>query len=729
MVDTGNFMRQHGHRPLHFAWQLVLIAAPVLLLAVIALYSLRKDRTAVEQDARDRAQTLASTLGSQWQESIRKDVETFLNDYYLAYYVPVALAWPKANGLSKLEDASAVRRLVERARTNPLLHSVPQIQCRISNSRVETPVEYPPLPAPPDWIYTLSSAQTDLLGNLEVALLLRRNQAVAGQVLAKMKAADIPKSALANAEFGILMLEATQGTVANMPAKLIDLARKYPESSSPSGTPLADLELIQALRSESFGASKETLKQEVFRRITQYPSFLTPEIIAASKPLDPEIVQALEIIWQTHEEARAALNIAMKIPPDPSLNISEMWVQSNNRLIFVQRNTQDSNHKYSATLIPGRVLEQAFLNARETTRNQIPSYISPEVEIAGRSWQVVPGGLESPESIQEVLVLASWMGKFNAILDRNTALDIGNEGIKDLIPPDSFSTSFTLNLRLTQPDLLYASYQRRLWYAAALILAAAAAAWIGIINAWKGYRRQLQLVEMTSNFVSSVSHELRAPLASMRLMAESLDRGKVENEKKRKDYFRLIVQECRRLSGLVENVLDFSRIRQGRKRYEFEPIDGPALIRETVRMMEPVANERNLTISFQTDADLDIQPEWDGLAVQQAVINLMDNAIKHSPAGSVIKVGLEMTNEQKIQITIEDRGPGIRKEEQEHIFDSFYRLGSELRRETKGIGIGLSIVKHVAEAHGGRVFLESTVGQGSRFIMELPLIPPTERQP
>ena len=728
MVGTGNFMKQPSRRSRYFAWQLVLIAAPVLILAGMALYSLRQDRSAVEQGARDHAQTLVSTLGSQWQDSVRKDVEAFLNDYYMANYVPVALAWSETNKHFKLEEASAVRQLVEQTGTNPVLRTVPQIQCRIADARMVSPVEYPPLPEPPDWIHGLTPAQTDLSANFETALHVRRNPKTAGRFLKKMKAANIPNPVLANAEFGILMLETAQGTEANMPAKLIDFAHKYPESRSPSGTPLADLAVIRALESKSIGASEEALRQEVFRRIIQYPSLLTPEIIALSKTFGPELVQALEIIWQSQEEARAVLKHVRKIPPDPSAKISELWVRDNNRFTFVQRKTQDNNRTILVTLIPGRILESAFLNAWETTRNQIPSYISPEVEIAGRSWPVVPGGLESPELSQEVPVLASWAGKFKASLNRNAALDTGNERLNNFAPPGSFSTAFTLNLRLTQPDLLYASYQRRLWYTAALILAAAVAAWIGIINAWKGYRRQLKLAEMTSNFVSSVSHELRAPLASMRLMAESLDRGKIENEQKRKDYFRLIVQECRRLSSLVENVLDFSRIRQGRKRYEFEPIDGMALIRETVRMMETVANERNLTILFQTDADQEIQPEWDGPAVQQAVVNLLDNAIKHSPSGSVIKAGLEMTDEQKIKITIEDQGPGIRKEEQERIFDSFYRLGSELRRETRGIGIGLSIVKHVAEAHGGQVFLKSTPGQGSRFILELPLAPPTVRQ-
>jgi signal transduction histidine kinase len=141
---------------------------------------------------------------------------------------------------------------------------------------------------------------------------------------------------------------------------------------------------------------------------------------------------------------------------------------------------------------------------------------------------------------------------------------------------------FTLDIDLTTPATLYASYRRRMWLTAGLILSAMAAAMAGLAGMWRNLRRQALLNEMKSNFVSSVSHELRAPIAALRLMAESLDRGKITDEAKQRSYFRLIVHECRRLSSLVENVLDFSRIDQGSKRYTFEPIDVAALARQAV---------------------------------------------------------------------------------------------------------------------------------------------------
>jgi signal transduction histidine kinase len=226
-----------------------------------------------------------------------------------------------------------------------------------------------------------------------------------------------------------------------------------------------------------------------------------------------------------------------------------------------------------------------------------------------------------------------------------------------------------------------------------------------------------------------VSHELRAPIAAVQLMTESLEHGRITGAAKQRDYYHLIVQECRRLSVLVENVLDLSRIDRGSKQYRFEPVDVAALLRRTVALMEPIAREREVDIAMiEPEGDAAVQrPLWDDHAVEQTLVNLLDNAIKHSPAGSCVKAGIEIANAGTIRVWVEDQGEGIPAEAQAEVFELFYRHGrhgTELRRETTGVGIGLSIVKHVAEAHGGRVLVASTVGQGSRFTLELPVSVP-----
>ena len=235
----------------------------------------------------------------------------------------------------------------------------------------------------------------------------------------------------------------------------------------------------------------------------------------------------------------------------------------------------------------------------------------------------------------------------------------------------------------------------------------------------------------STNFVSSVSHELRSPIASVRLMAESLERGRVSEAAKQHEYFRFIVQECRRLSSLIENVLDFSRIEQGRKQYDFEPTDLVALTQQTVKLMETYAAERQVKLQLvlpmlpssadAQPAPLIPQPFADGKALQQTLVNLIDNALKHSPKGGTVTVGLE--GQAPIRLWVEDHGEGIPPAEHERIFERFYRRGSELRRQTQGVGIGLSIVKHIVEAHGGKVLVRSAPGQGSRFTIELPVSP------
>jgi signal transduction histidine kinase len=171
--------------------------------------------------------------------------------------------------------------------------------------------------------------------------------------------------------------------------------------------------------------------------------------------------------------------------------------------------------------------------------------------------------------------------------------------------------------------------------------------------------------------------------------------------------------------------------------------------------MQPYATERQVTLTLSPEnvqpstfnvqrSAFDLQPSIDGRAIQQALVNLIDNAIKHAPAATTVTVGLECARANaepetrnaergtqnpdrrpppSVLLWVEDLGPGIPSEEHEKIFEPFYRRGSELRRETQGVGIGLTIVKHVAEAHGGRVTVRSAVGQGSRFTIELPVNP------
>jgi signal transduction histidine kinase len=753
-------MNSHHRRQASFLKQALLIAAPLVILSAVSLYSLRQDKASIEQDARDRARILAPELARQWSTGVSRNLAQFLAAQSHDISKPEAV--PQAGGPSPITARGRVTEETAELRMS-LRGGWLQSQCLLINGQIRIPVDYPHQPEPPDWPNELKTEQSRLWRAAEEALFQRRDPKAARNAVTALIGAKVPAALFANAEFNLLLLEARQGAGANLAQRLADLAQRHPRVCTEAGSPLADLALIQALHQASKGRLPDDLMEGLSQRVIRHPSFLTPQLLEAARGIPSDLDKSqqarfLTRLWLAQERSRGLLHSLLHQPMDPTQK-SEIWLdEEGQRFLALYSPTHpqptvglpSSGAATHVTLIPARRLEDAFRGALVEGSEQFPPYATPVIQLGDRRWPVntwVPaqdnpgptsaGELASASGQLTVYpVFPAWsQSTFQDILNipirPDTGDPAGRAGFLNLHP-------FTVSLELSDPDLLYKGYRQRLWLAAGLILSAAAAALIGLVSAWRAFQRQLRLAEMTSNFVSSVSHELRAPLASVRLMAESLDQGRIAGNERQKDYFRLIVQECRRLSSLVENVLDFSRINQGRKRYEFEPIDLVALIRQTVGLMEPNAGEQKvgLALSEPPPGAEEMQPCWDGQAVQQALVNLIDNAIKHSPAGGVVMVGLEVVKGAPessvghrpstiIRVWVEDQGQGIPAQEQERIFEPFYRRGSELRRETKGVGIGLSIVKHIAEAHGGRVLVRSTAGQGSRFTLELPLENPT----
>jgi len=505
---------------------------------------------------------------------------------------------------------------------------------------------------------------------------------------------DSPAPAEATAEWRQLEAAEHAGGAPNLVPRAVSLAHRFPDAVTESGTPLAGLALLLAVRHVREGTFPRELVDELDRSVNKYPSFLAPEVLraagqAATDGWPASQVARIQRAWTEQEALREETRATVR-------RVAERLVgAAGPAAVRVARSRSGTDQLALCT--PARdgwkitFLGDVFHTLTLIAKAMPPPYAGLAVAVDQEQWRARAGN--SPSA-----VLASTAG----------LVDIPG------------GHRFRITLELADPELLYASYRRRVKVTAWLIFLSAAAALIGLASLWMGYRRQARLSEMKSNFVSSVSHELRAPLAAVRLMAESLDGGRVADQTKQRDYYRLIVQECRRLSSLVENVLDLSRINEGRKRYTFEAVDLAALVRQSVAVMEPCAAERQVSLRLGEMPGL--QPIWDPQAVEQALVNLLDNAIKHSPPGETVQVAAELDSASgNIRLWVEDRGPGIPPREQKHIFEMFYRHGSELRRETKGAGIGLSIVQHVAEGHGGRVIVESEVGRGSRFGLELPL--------
>jgi signal transduction histidine kinase len=246
----------------------------------------------------------------------------------------------------------------------------------------------------------------------------------------------------------------------------------------------------------------------------------------------------------------------------------------------------------------------------------------------------------------------------------------------------------------------------------------------GIGLVWANVRRELKLSRLKSDFVANVSHELKTPLALIRLYAETLELGRVPNQERKAEYYRVINKESRRLTQLINNILDFSRIEAGRKEYRLVPSDIGAVVRDVVESYRFAIEKLGFTLELQLGDDL---PELalDPEALSQALINLLNNAIKYSPEQKAITVSVRR-EQDRVLLSVSDRGMGIPRSEHRRIFEKFYRVETSLVHTTKGSGLGLALVQHITEAHGGHVELKSTPGEGSTFTLSLP-VPPEPR--
>jgi signal transduction histidine kinase len=250
----------------------------------------------------------------------------------------------------------------------------------------------------------------------------------------------------------------------------------------------------------------------------------------------------------------------------------------------------------------------------------------------------------------------------------------------------------------------------------------------GVLFALRGAAREMRLSQMKTDFVSNVSHELRTPLASIRVFGELLRLGRVESPEKVREYGEYIETESRRLTQLINNILDLARIESGRKSYDFAPADLEQVVAETLRTFRVSLAQSGFEIDYRPPAERLPPLSLDAQAMAQSVGNLLDNAVKYSAGSRRVEVGLRREGAQAL-IWVKDQGIGIPREQQEKIFDRFHRVSSGLLHDVKGSGLGLAIVRHNVEAHGGSVEVESRAGAGSTFTIRLPLAPPPAASP
>lgn len=761
MTRAATNRRPDGTRLPGFRWQAVLIVLPLVVLTVVGLLSLRQDRLLAREEARERASRMALELAERQRSAMLAVLELRTQPSGVGLSLPSRFETDSDLAEQRLRE---VLKTPQPRKTSALVRAMspPRFRIDLDLQLVQPPV-VEPIPAPePLNVAALPETSRDLwnkatqaesVGDPAAASAALRDFLTASPpepfaavalyrsaILAKRlsdAAAQVELSA-ANSLIGeSSIFRAEEIRLRGDEAASVTLGRllkEHPMSHGDSGLPLGPL--VQWHRLQLAQSHQERVDElaTLCSNLVHHPTPLSDLLLskaaafAASYRQDSPVKvllmgetpfsirqqerRELEMVvnhwrrsWDWEDQARRIYRATLKAwkrhgavgtaAGHEAAPLAPLWVRVDGSeppdewwLVVRAAETNLSFAGLSTESL------QAVWKDQADELPGAPAYLAFTLEIGGRSI--------TPPSPHPVLAEAA-------------ARSPGST--PDPLPP------ILVRAHLSDPQALLARQRQRSWWFAGLVLTSSAAAGLGLRQAYRAFGRQLRLNELKSNFVSSVSHELRAPIASMRLLAENLESDKVPAARQR-DYFRLIVQECRRLSSLIENVLDFSRIDQGRKQYEFEPTDLSALVNQTVLLMEPYAAERQVRLDREVPEHCQLVA--DGRALQQALVNLLDNALKHSPAQSAITVSLQALATGAVRLVVADHGPGIPAGEQERIFEPFYRRGSELRRETAGVGIGLTIVRHIVTAHQGRVWVESTLGEGSRFIIEVPATTATE---
>jgi signal transduction histidine kinase len=673
-------MTAHDHRASSFFWQGLFILLPVLLLAVVGFLSIRQDKALVEQQAREQAREMIADLGPRiWQglTNLPPGVK------------PPLLLTPESRIFFVIDEHGEL--------------TFPE------------PYNRALVPATPAASH-LTASQLQLWSKAESSELRQGDLEDAKMSYEKFLASDPPEPMASRARYNLGLVHLRLGQTNSAREWIEMVATNRQETLAESGLPLGPLAQLQLLQLEPVGSSEWYRRRGLGLSVLNEPSTATPLILktieamesshtsatdagpARQNPRPLKLWEEWELARDLYEETRGILipdtpgdeplpAFTGSLAAPPRLNSVPRCFWIGERRLWLGVAYASSREKATAIRCLPKSAVHNLIAKHLGAKSGGADYLQLAVNLAGQ-WIELPNG---------------------AVLAESVAGESTESG--SLLKVAAF---------LTDREKLFARQRQRTLWAGALIGVAVISALAGFVAARRAFHRQLHLNELKSNFVSSVSHELRAPIASVRLLAEGLESGRIKEEPKRLEYFKFIVQECRRLSALIENVLDFSRIEQGRKQYEFEETDVAALIQKTIQVMQPYAGERGIRLATSGIAE-NHSITADAHALQQALVNLIDNAVKHSPAGGVVSVGLER-HASFVAIWVEDKGEGIPIEEQERIFQRFYRVGSELRRETQGVGIGLSIVKHIVEAHGGRVTVRSAPGQGSRFVIELPAL-------
>lgn len=368
------------------------------------------------------------------------------------------------------------------------------------------------------------------------------------------------------------------------------------------------------------------------------------------------------------------------------------FLQNKLKLMVWHRLARDPNYVFGAQLDLGRVVQE------------LRPLVLPEHGLQNDICVALLDDNARPVALSRDQFSANWKRPF-------VATEIGEalphwEIAAYLINPDAL-TQAAHTAKLTLGLLV-----------AMLVFAIGVGSWLVV----RSLNAELRLARQKTDFVSNVSHELKTPLTSIRMFSELLAEGRVADEGKRRSYLNIITAEAARLTRLINNVLDFSRMERGEKKYNFQPCSLTEIARATAETFRPHLE----SAGFKFDCELPSAPipvRGDADALSQIIVNLLSNAEKYSNGGK--EIALKLAQRQSplphAEVRVLDRGPGVPRGCEQKVFEKFYRAHDSLGSGIQGSGLGLTIARQIARAHGGDVTYESRDGGGSCFILRLPV--------
>ncbi|HMA93402.1 MAG TPA: HAMP domain-containing sensor histidine kinase [Polyangiaceae bacterium] len=294
---------------------------------------------------------------------------------------------------------------------------------------------------------------------------------------------------------------------------------------------------------------------------------------------------------------------------------------------------------------------------------------------------------------------------------------LGREGLTLGRQFETTLYKWRLNVMMTSAQDLAAAVARRHVLEMVLVGLSGLVVIAGSIVILVAGARERKLANLKSDFVANVSHELKTPLSLVRMFSELLQSGRVENSAKRDEYLRIIVSESERLAALIENVLDFAKVERGKAAYQFSSANVNEVVARAVEACRVRAEREGVAVEQDLSATA-LVVSMDERAVEIAVINLVDNALKYAADGKVVRVQVRSEDAQ-VAIRVSDEGPGIADDEKRRVFERFVRGKNTRNQRIRGSGIGLALVKHIAESHGGSAWVEDRKGGGATFVITL----------